>query len=96
MTVCCPECGSDITVDLASGQVLTHRPKYRPPGGGKNFDELLSSLDESNKRAEDVFQREVSALKDSDRLMEEKFREAMKRAEEQPDTDQPIRPWDLD
>ncbi len=96
MTVLCPECGSDITVDLASGQALSHRPKKQPSGGGKNFDELLAGLDESNKRAEEVFQREVSALKDSDRLMEERFREAVKRAEEQSDADLPVRPWDLD
>ena len=96
LTVACPECGADITVDVATGQVLFHRPAKREPAGGQDFDQLLAGLDESKDRAADVFQREVSALKDRDRLMEEKFREAMRRAEEEPDQEPPLRPWDLD
>lgn len=96
LNVSCPECGSEITVDLATGKVLFHRSKQRRAGKEKDLDDLLAGLDDAKKRADEVFQREVSALKDSERLMEEKFREAMKRAEEEPDDDPPIRPWDLD
>ena len=95
IAVSCPDCGSRLTVDLASGQVLFHQPEGEERGS-KDFDELVAGLDDSKKRADEIFQREVSALKDRDRLMEEKFREAMKRAEEQPDGDVPLRPWDLD
>lgn len=94
--VSCPECGCDLTVDVATGKVLFHRPKPREPAGGKDFDQLLAGIDESKERADEVFKREVSALKDRDRLMEEKFREAMRRAEEEPDEEPPVRPWDLD
>ncbi len=94
--VSCPECGADLTVDLATGQVLFHKPAKRQPAGGKDLDELLAGLDESKERAAAVFEREVSAVKDHDRLMEEKFREAMRRAEEEPDEEPPLRPWDLD
>lgn len=96
LTVSCPECGCDLTLDRATGQVLFHRSAAKPPAGGQDFDDLLAGLGESKERAEDVFQREVSALKERDRLMEEKFREAMRRAEEDPDEDPPLRPWDLD
>ena len=96
LTVTCPECGSDLAVDRATGAVLHHRPPRRESGGEKDFDTLFAGLDESKARAEDVFAREVSAHKDRDRLMEEKFREAMRRAEEEPDDEPPIRPWDLD
>lgn len=92
----CPECGSDLTIDRATGQVLFHKPVQKQPASGKDFDQLLAGLEDSKKRANKVFQREVSALKDSDRLMEEKFREAMRRAEEEPDLEKPLRPWDLD
>ncbi len=95
-TVLCPECGCDLTVDLATGQVLGHKPAKREPAGGQDFDQLLAGLDESKQRADEVFQSEVAALKDRDRLMEEKFREAMRRAEEEPDREPPLRPWDLD
>jgi hypothetical protein len=95
-TVSCPECGAQITVDLATGTLLHHRPAKTTREPGKDFDALLAGLDASKEHAEDVFQREVSALDDRDRLMEEKFREALRRAEEEPDEGKPIRPWDLD
>ena len=44
----------------------------------------------------EVFEREMSAMKDRDRLLEEKFREAVRRAEESPDEGRPKRPFDLD
>lgn len=96
LTVRCPDCGSDLTVDAATGQVLSHRKPKQPPAGGKDFDALLKGLDEDKSRAEDVFAREVAAMKDRDRLLEEKFREAMRRAEEEPDEGPPRRPFDLD
>lgn len=96
LTVTCPECGSDIAIDVATGAVLSHKPVEQERDSDKDFDALLAGLDESKDRAEDVFSREVSALKDQDRLMEEKFREAMRRAEEEPDEEPPLRPWDLD
>ena len=96
LLVRCPECGSDLTVDAATGEVLAHRAPKVPPGGGKDFDALLKGLDEDKSKAESVFEREVTALKDRDRLLEEKFREAMRRAEEEPDSGPPRRPFDLD
>jgi hypothetical protein len=96
LTVRCPECSSELVVDAATGEVLSHRKAKQPPAGGKDFDALLKGLDEDKSRAEDIFQREVAAFKDRDRLLEEKFREAMRRAEEEPDEGPPVRPFDLD
>ena len=96
LTVTCPDCGAEIAIDVATGAVLHHRPARRERDTEKDFDALLSGLDESKARAEDVFAREMSAHKDRDRLMEEKFREAMRRAEEEPDDEPVLRPWDLD
>ena len=96
LTVRCPECSSDLVVDAATGEVLSHRAPKRPPAGGKDFDALLRGIDDDRNKADEVFAREVAALKDRDRLLEEKFREAMKRAEEEPDQGPPRRPFDLD
>ena len=96
LTVRCPECGSDLVVDVATGQVLSHRKPKQPLAGGKDFDALLRGLDEDKAKAEDIFQREFEAMKDRDRLLDEKFREAMRRAEEDPDEGPPRRPFDLD
>jgi hypothetical protein len=96
LTVRCPDCSSDLVIDAETGEVLSHRRAKQPLAGGKDFDSLLKGLDDDKARAEDVFQREVTALKDRDRLLEEKFREAMRRAEEDPDEGPPRRPFDLD
>ena len=96
LTVRCPDCSSDLVIDAETGEVLSHRKAKQPLAGGKDFDSLLKGLDDDKARAEDVFQREVAAMKDRDRLMEEKFREALRRAEEDPDEGPPRRPFDLD
>jgi len=96
LNVRCPECGSDLVVDAATGEPLSHRPPKRQPAGGKDFDSLLAGLDTDKARADEIFEREKAAMKDRDRLLEEKFREAMKRAEEEPDEGPPRRPFDLD
>jgi hypothetical protein len=96
LRVRCPECASELVIDAATGEVLSHRKPKQPPAGGKDFDSLLKGLDDDKAHAEDVFAREVAALKDRDRLLEEKFKEALRRAEEEPDEGPPRRPFDLD
>ena len=96
LSVRCPDCGSELVVDAATGEVLSHRRPKQAPAGGKDLDSLLQGLDEDKARAETVFQREVAAMKDRDRLPEEKFRQALRRAEEDPDEGRPPRPFDLD
>ena len=83
-------------VDAATGVVVSHRAAKRPPAGGKDFAALLNDLDQEKIEAEETFQREVAAMKDRDRLLEEKFQQALKRAEEEPDDAPPLRPFDLD
>jgi hypothetical protein len=96
LNVRCPDCGSELVLDAATGEVLSHRRPKEPPAGGKDLQALLDGLGQEKARAEDVFQREVAAMKDRDRLMEEKFREALRRAEEDPDQGPPKRPFDFD
>lgn len=92
----CPECESELVVDAATGEVLSHRKAKQPPAGGKDFEALLKGLEDDKARAEDVFAREVAAMKDRDRLLDEKFKEALRRAEKDPDEGPPRRPFDLD
>lgn len=96
ITVRCPDCGSDLTVDAATGEVLSHRAVKKPLAGGHDFDSLLAGLDSDKARAEEAFERARAAERDKDRLLDEKFREAVKRAEEDPDDSPPPRPFDLD
>lgn len=96
LTVRCPDCDSDLVIDAATGEVLSHRKAKQPLAGGKDFDSLFQGLEKEKARASDVFDREMSAMKDRDRLLEEKFREALRRAEEDPEPGPPRRPFDLD
>ena len=92
----CPECDAHLVIDAATGEVLSHRPAKKPLAGGKDFDSLLEDLDKDKAEAEEVFEREVAAMKDRDRLLEEKFEQALKRAAEEPDDGPFPRPIDLD
>lgn len=97
LRVTCPDCGCDLVIDAATGTILAHKSPKRPSAAEQiDFDRLLAGLDDSKSRADEVFSRELSALEDRDRLLEEKFREAMLRAEEEDDGSPPVRPWDLD
>jgi len=92
----CPDCGSELVIDAATGEILFHKQPKGPPAGGKDFDSLFSEMDSQRTRAEEVFERERAAQKDRSRLLEEKFEEAFRRASEDDDDTPPPRPFDLD
>jgi len=92
----CPDCDSELVVDAATGEVISHRTPQRPLAGGKDFASLMRGLDESKARAEALFEQEKAAMKDRQRLLDEKFEEALRRAEEEPADTPPPRPFDLD
>jgi hypothetical protein len=96
LRVTCPECSADLVIDAATGEILHHRKQNLGPAGGKSFDALMQGLEEDRSRAEEIFERERAAMKDRDRLLQEKFEEAMRRAGDLDDTTPPPRPFDLD
>jgi hypothetical protein len=96
LTLRCPDCEAHLVIDAATAEVLSHRAVKQPLAGGKDFDTLLEDLDRDKSEAEEVFAREVAAMKDRDRLLEEKFKQAMERAKEEPDDVPPLRPFDFD
>lgn len=97
LSVRCPDCGSDLVIDAATGEVLFHKKPKEPIAGGKDLDSLFAEMEGQKARAEELFERERAAQKDHSRLMSEKFEEAMRRAAEEDDDDQPpARPFDFD
>ena len=94
--VVCPECSAELVIDAATGQILHHRKANLGPAGGKSFDALMQGLEEDRSRAEEIFERERVAVKDRDRLLEERFEEAMRKAGDLDDVKPPPRPFDLD
>ena len=92
----CPGCKAELVVDASTGAILHHREHRGPPAGGKSFEDLLEDLDQRKERAEQLFGQSQAEHDDRERLLEERFREAMKRAEDEPDEEPPRRPFDFD
>ena len=91
-TVTCPCCEATLTIDAATGALLSHEEKKKVLG---SFEELKGELGKQKELREQIFAQEMSSMKDRERLLEEKFREAMKRADKDDDT--PYKnPLDLD
>jgi hypothetical protein len=88
----CPCCEATITIDGQTGAIIAHEEKKKILG---SFDELKSELGKQKDLRDALFTQEMSSLKDRSRLLDEKFEEAMKRADV--DKDKPFRnPLDLD
>ncbi len=88
----CPCCEASLTIDANTGALLAHREKKKIHG---SFEELKHELDKQKEVREQIFAQESLAQKDRERLLEEKFQEAKKRA--QGDLDKPFRnPLDME
>ena len=91
-SIICPCCDATLTIDAQTGALLAHEEKKKVIG---SFEDLKSDLNKQKEHRENIFAQEMSSMKDRERLLEEKFKEAMKRAETDPGT--PYRnPLDLD
>jgi len=90
--IVCPCCEATIVVDRLSGEVLLHKAKEKRAGG--TLESMVAGLDAQKSEMEKRFEREIASQKDRSRLLEEKFKEAMERAEK---SDKPVvNPMDLD
>ena len=90
--IVCPCCEATIVVDRLSGEVLLHKAKEKRTAG--SLESMVAGLDAQKSEMEKKFEREIASQKDRSRILEEKFREAMERAEK---SDKPVvNPMDLD
>jgi Spy/CpxP family protein refolding chaperone len=91
-TIICPCCEAILTIDAQTGSLLAHEEKKKPIG---TFEDLQSDLVKQKQKVENIFAQEMSSQKDRERLLEEKFQAALKRADT--DSDKPFRnPLDFD
>ena len=91
-SITCPCCEAVLTIDASTGALVAHEEKKKVLG---SFDDLKSDLSRQKELREQIFAQEMSSVKDRERLLEEKFKEAMKRADV--DAGKPFRnPLDLD
>ena len=90
--IVCPCCEATVVIDRLTGEVLLHKAKERKAGG--SLESMVAGLDAQKSEMEKKFEREMASQKDRSRILEEKFKEAMERAEK---SDKPVvNPMDLD
>jgi hypothetical protein len=93
-SVICPCCEAALTIDSQTGALLAHEEKKKAHG---SFEDLAGELTKQRELREQLFAQEMSSVKDRGRLLEEKFQEALKRADSDTDKDKPfLNPLDLD
>ena len=90
--VVCPCCEASMSVDTATGSVISYDKKEKHLG---SFEDLRSELDKKSELRNQLFSQEQQAQKDRARILDEKFKEALKKADT--DSDEPFRnPLDYD
>jgi len=90
--VICPCCEATLTIDAQTGAIVSHEEKKKVHG---SFEDLAGELNKQKELREQLFAQEMSSMKDRERILEEKFQEALKRADT--DSDKPyVNPLDLD
>jgi hypothetical protein len=77
-TIVCPCCEATLTVDAQTGVLLSHEEKKKALG---SFEDLQKDLEAQKQARENIFAQEMNAQKDRERLLEEKFKEAFKKAD---------------
>lgn len=90
--IVCPDCEATIVVDRVSGEVLLHKAKERKAGG--SLESMVAGLESQKSEAARRFEKQLESQKDRSRILEEKFREALERAEKS--DEKHVNPMDLD
>lgn len=91
-TIVCPCCEATLTIDAQTGILISHEEKSKPVA---SFDEMKKDMDKQKQVRDQIFAQELGSVKDRERILEEKFRDALKRADK--DKDKPFRnPLDID
>ncbi|MGH9535927.1 MAG: hypothetical protein ACRD2E_13840 [Terriglobales bacterium] len=91
----CPDCGAQLQVDAQTGAILSHtRPVRRPADVdlSQAGNQLRRQEDQRNQRYADA----VEQHRQRDRILGQKFDDALRRARENPDEQPAPRDIDLD
>jgi hypothetical protein len=91
-TILCPCCEATIIIDSQTGAIISHEEKAKPLA---SFEEMAKQMERQKQVRDQMFAQELGSMKDRERLLEEKFREAFKRAESEKDKPY-VNPMDID
>jgi hypothetical protein len=90
--ITCPCCEATIVVDRVSGEVLLHKAKEVRTAG--SLESMVAGLETQKSEAAKRFDRQIESQKDRARILEEKFKEALERAEKS--DEKYVNPMDMD
>jgi len=91
-TIVCPCCDATLVVDAATGAIISHEDKKKPVA---SFEEMTRNMKRGEQTRDQLFAQELNSQKDRERILDEKFREAMKRADTEKDKPY-LNPLDVD
>ncbi|HYI13315.1 MAG TPA: 2-nitropropane dioxygenase [Thermoanaerobaculia bacterium] len=90
--ITCPCCEATLVVDRLSGEVLLHKAKEVRAGG--SLESMVAGLESQKTEAAKRFDRQLESQKDRARILEERFKEALQRAEKS--DEKYVNPLDMD
>ena len=94
LEIACPDCGTMMKVDVATGLVVSHTAAPRK----RTFEDLetaAKAMREQDERKESIFRQSFEAEKNKEDLFDKKFAEALRKAKDAPEG-KPLREFDLD
>jgi hypothetical protein len=90
--ILCPCCSATLVIDRVSGEVLLHKAKETRVTG--SLESMVAGLESQKSEAAKRFDQQIESQKDRSRILEEKFKEALERAEKS--DEKYINPMDMD
>lgn len=90
--ISCPCCEATIIVDRLTGEVLLHKVKETKQTG--TLESMVSNLEAQKSEAARKFEKQLESQKDRSRILEERFKEALQRADKADKSH--VNPFDLD
>jgi len=91
--IACPCCEATIVIDRITGEVLFHKAKESKSAAG-SLESMVSGLEAQKSEMARRFEKNLESQKDRARILEEKFKEALQRADKSDKP--PVNPMDLD
>jgi hypothetical protein len=92
--VVCPCCDSTLTIDPVMAAVLDHKLPVKPQAVAHLKDAVQRVKEEASRRDE-KYQQMAEAEKNKGKLLDRKFQELLKKAQEEP-IEKPLKDIDLD
>ena len=90
--ITCPCCESLLVIDRLTCEILLHKKKESK--SGLSLEAMVANLDSQKSELAKKFDKNMESQKDRARILEERFKEAMKKAESS--DEKYINPMDID